>query len=180
MKGVVLIFVAICLVFTGAFNRGAISRKVSFSRVRSTSPWKVDEDTAEIECGSSIDIKRIQQQKEKLESEARLVEVQARHQNLLNELSAIAIAEAARVQKQSRPTNPTSTPASAPAPAPVSTAVAPVSAENAKSSISTGTSGFDIGLLLAFPIIIGTLGFFFLFPILGPQIATQLPPVPTM
>ena len=41
-----------------------------------------------------------------------------------------------------------------------------------------GTSGFDVGLLIAFPIIVGTLGFFFLFPILGPQLAANLPPVP--
>lgn len=35
---------------------------------------------------------------------------------------------------------------------------------------------FDIGLIIAFPIIIGTLALFFLFPILAPEFGKTLPP----
>lgn len=37
-------------------------------------------------------------------------------------------------------------------------------------------TAFDYGLLIAFPVIIGTLALFFLFPILGPKFAESLPP----
>lgn len=40
----------------------------------------------------------------------------------------------------------------------------------------SGGSAFDFGLLFAFPIIVGTLALFFLFPILGPMFADSLPP----
>ena len=46
--------------------------------------------------------------------------------------------------------------------------------------LSVGTDSFDVGLLIAFPIIVATLGFFFLFPLIGPQLAQTLPPVPKM
>lgn len=92
--------------------------------------WTVKDDTAEVEWGSSTDVKRM---------------------------------EAAKAQKNlfvSAATSSNSSP------------VVPVGTGK------EGTSGFDIGLLIAFPIIVGTLGFFFLFPILGPQFAASLPPVP--
>ena len=34
---------------------------------------------------------------------------------------------------------------------------------------------FDYGLLIAFPVMIGTLGFFFFFPYIAPQLAAQFP-----
>jgi hypothetical protein len=43
---------------------------------------------------------------------------------------------------------------------------------------ANGGSAFDVGLLIAFPVIIGTLALFFLFPLLAPKLAETLPPVP--
>jgi len=40
-------------------------------------------------------------------------------------------------------------------------------------------SAFDVGLLIAAPIIIGTLGLFFVFPLLIPSLQNSLPPVGT-
>jgi hypothetical protein len=91
--------------------------------------WTVTDDTAEIEWGSSTDVKEM---------------------------------VAAKAQKGVIGSAATS-----------ATPVVPVGTGK------EGTSGFDIGLLIAFPVIVGTLGFFFLFPILGPQLAANLPPVPT-
>jgi len=84
--------------------------------------WKVDDDTAEIEWGSSTDLKRA--------AEA------AKPKSFMGSLAPSSSSSGAGGNQAVQP-----------------------------------TSGFDIGLLIAFPIIVGTLGFFFLFPILGPELA---------
>ena len=38
-------------------------------------------------------------------------------------------------------------------------------------NFSAGSSGFDLGLLIAFPIIVGTLALFFVFPFVGEKLA---------
>lgn len=44
-------------------------------------------------------------------------------------------------------------------------------------SLTEGETGaFDFGLLLAFPVIIGTLALFFVFPLIKDQLAANLPP----
>lgn len=47
-------------------------------------------------------------------------------------------------------------------------------------AMSTGGQAFDVGLLIAFPVMIGTLALFFVFPLIRDQIAANLPPVPIM
>ena len=71
------------------------------------------------------------------------------------------------------------------APAVVQVKAAPISVTTPApkvdmTKLSVGTDSFDVGLLIAFPIMIATLGFFFLFPLIGPQFASTLPPVPPM
>ena len=43
-------------------------------------------------------------------------------------------------------------------------------------TLSSAGSGFDIGLLIAFPVIVGTLGLFFVFPLLTDSLNKSLPP----
>jgi hypothetical protein len=43
--------------------------------------------------------------------------------------------------------------------------------DNKALPLSAGNSGFDLGLLIAFPVIVGTLALFFLFPFLGEKLA---------
>lgn len=40
---------------------------------------------------------------------------------------------------------------------------------------SAGGGAFDAGLLIAFPVIVGTLFLFFVFPFVGPQLAQNFP-----
>ena len=47
-------------------------------------------------------------------------------------------------------------------------------------NFSAGSSGFDIGLLIAFPVIIGTLALFFIFPFVGEKLAGGSGPLPPM
>ena len=44
-----------------------------------------------------------------------------------------------------------------------------------KTGFTEEKGAFDIGLLIAFPIMIGTLGFFLFFPYLAPQLAANSP-----
>ena len=43
-------------------------------------------------------------------------------------------------------------------------------------ALSSAGSGFDVGLLIAFPVIVGTLGLFFVFPLLIDSLSKTLPP----
>jgi len=67
------------------------------------------------------------------------------------------------------------------APASASSTNAYANAANPKEMVlSQGeNTAFDVGLLIAAPIIIGTLGLFFVFPLLIPSLQSSLPPVGT-
>ncbi len=43
-------------------------------------------------------------------------------------------------------------------------------------TLSSAGTGFDIGLLIAFPVIVATLGLFFVFPLLTDSLSKTLPP----
>lgn len=43
-------------------------------------------------------------------------------------------------------------------------------------TLSSAGTGFDIGLLIAFPVIVATLGLFFVFPLLTDSLSKSLPP----
>ena len=74
------------------------------------------------------------------------------------------------------------TPPSAPVAFPENSPVATRSSDDGKqlANFSAGSSGFDIGLLIAFPVIIGTLALFFVFPFVGAQLAGGSGPLPPM
>ena len=69
-------------------------------------------------------------------------------------------------------------------PVPVSIPVVASTPSSPSSSIegmsSSENKAFDAGLLIAFPVIVATLGFFFFFPFLRENLASSLPPLPSV
>lgn len=156
-----------------------ISRLQSQSDPTETPKWIIDGgDTSETECSSSGDIARAAAAKEAAAAEAKL-QAEALQKAKIEEekrLSMLA-AEASKVVKAVEVAAVAATPA--PKAVAVSSATIPAPKTDL-TKLSVGTDSFDVGLLIAFPIIVATLGFFFLFPLIGPQLAQTLPPVPTM
>ena len=135
-------------------------------------------DTSETECSSSADMSRAatasilaaetaRMQAE--ESEKKAVEDQIR----ANRVAAAAAIKAEEAKKAVIIEQPKSI-------LPVVFSATVEAPKQDLTKLSVGTDGFDVGLLIAFPIIVATLGFFFLFPLIGPQLAATLPPVPAM
>lgn len=131
--------------------------------------WFIDDDSSEIQSGSSSDkLRAIQKKREEAEAAAKKAEETAR---LAAEAEAVALKSAKFVSK--------SVDKKVPVPVATETAAVVTTTVSAGTGMSKSESGaFDVGLLIAFPIIIGTLGLFFVFPLIRDQIATSLPPVP--
>ena len=144
----------------------------SFSRItarsmadpspKTDSTWQVDQDTSEIEWGSSADITRAkkiaEEAKIRAEEEARKKEEEKKlFESKMEIKKSVTSTEPSKAVTIKNETGSTVSP----------TALS-----------KQGNTGFDIGLLIAFPIIIGTLGFFFFFPFLSADFAKGLPPVP--
>lgn len=139
--------------------------------------WMIEGgDTSETECSSSGDIKRAAAAaKAKAEAELLAAKLLAeeKERKAAEEEKRLALAmEAAAAAEASKKV------AVVPAAAVQSATVEAPKVDLTK--LSVGTDSFDVGLLIAFPIIVATLGFFFLFPLIGPQLAATLPPVPKM
>ncbi len=149
-----------------------------------------DFDSSEMAAMSSSELKdyKMKQllQEEKLES-ARVSAILKTASNLV-----VKVEEEKKVEGgKSKAAVPVPAKAAAPA------AAAPVAFPDAKASVvdkfltpeeddgrlanfSAGSSGFDIGLLIAFPVIIGTLALFFVFPFVGEKLAGGSGPLPPM
>lgn len=174
------------------FSKISRSSLQSQSDPSETPRWIIEGgDTSETECSSSGDIARAAAAKaaaaalEKLQAEAlaaaelEKLQAEASLKAKIEEekRSSVLAAEALKVVKAVEVTAVAATPASKA----VAVSSATISAPKTDlTKLSVGTDSFDVGLLIAFPIIVATLGFFFLFPLIGPQLAQTLPPVPTM
>lgn len=113
-------------------------------------------DSSEIETGSSTSLA----EKKRAEQLAR-----EREEEIARAAAAAALKASTQVASSTLPTTP----------------AAPSSANVANGmSTAQGLAGqtFDFGLLIAFPVIIGTLALFFIFPLIKDQIGSSLPPVP--
>jgi hypothetical protein len=142
-----------------------------------TPQWKIEGgDTSETECSSSGDIARAAAAAEaaRLQAEAALKSASEQEKKNLLALEASKAEAASKAAAAA-----TAAAAASNAVATVSTATTPAPKVDL-TKLSVGTDSFDVGLLIAFPIIVATLGFFFLFPLIGPQLAQTLPPVPKM
>jgi len=141
-------------------------------------------DSSEIETGSSTSVlekKRaalmIAEAAETKARDALLAKARQLHEGLQTAAKAkssnrviFAAAEQAKPKESVAATSSSSSQVSAVAPAAASGGI----------STAQGFAGqtFDAGLIIAFPVIVGTLALFFIFPLIKDQIAAGLPPVP--
>jgi len=121
-----------------------------------------DFDSSELNYGSSTDFKNAQVKKMLLEEEAQ--------SNRISDLLKTAQKKADYLAAEKEVTTP--------APTIIQSDSKIVVEDNKKVSttLSSAGSGFDIGLLIAFPVIVGTLGLFFVFPLLIESLNKSLPP----
>jgi len=125
----------------------------------SADAWKVDDDSSELEAMSSSDLKYIREQEAKNGAGSE----QTDEMRLAEALVAATKNQEEDISKSSKALTPVSSPSSS----------------EDSFALSAGNDAFDIGLLIAAPIIIGTLGLFFIFPLIKDQLAANLPMPPT-
>lgn len=136
--------------------------------------WEIDDDSSEVICESSAEVAR----KAEL---ARLEAQRAAEEKARREAEAAAAAAAAAAEKAKRDAKAASTTKSVkiePAESPLKAVVASnTNASKSNAALTDGeTSAFDVGLFIAFPVILATLGLFFIFPLIKDQLAVNLPP----
>jgi hypothetical protein len=121
--------------------------------------WKIDIDSSEIECESSSELQR-KIVAEKLRKELEEQQRQAEAKKLRKERDERQKVDVMRISSSIN----------------ISTPIAPK--EVVSTVLSVGNKGvlFDVGLFVLFPIMILTLGLFFVFPLVAPQLAKTLPP----
>lgn len=162
---------ALVLALVGAVSAFRMTSRVAgaFSSARTRQAIRLQAvedpfDSSEIQTGSSTELKERQ----------RMLQLEA-------EKAAAAAREAVEreaAEREAAQRRMTSSPVSSAVPAvPKQVVPAPVGMGEA---MSTGGQAFDVGLLIAFPVMIGTLALFFVFPLIRDQIAANLPPVPMM
>lgn len=132
--------------------------------------WEIDDDSSEVICESSAEVAR-KAELARIEAQ-RAAEEKARRE-------AEAAAAAAAAEKAKRDAKAASTTAKTePAVSPSKAVVASnTNASKSNVALTDGeTSAFDVGLFIAFPVILATLGLFFIFPLIKDQLAVNLPP----
>ena len=135
--------------------------------VSDSSIWEIDADTSEIECESSADIQRklaAAAEKARIEAELALKKKQEEEERLRLELLAQEEEKARKSATEQLPI-----------PSDTSKAVQAIKSNEVQPSPKK-TGLFDVGLIVLFPIMIGTLLLFLFFPIIGQQLAGSLPP----
>lgn len=145
--------------------------------------WKVDEDTSEIECESSSEIARKKAEEEarkKAEEEAaqKAATMKAEQEAAMKAGAAVKAEQEASAKKAEEE----SAARAAAAKSVVIPGAEPAAPGNSLLSGMTPQEdfgAFDFGLVIAFPIMIGTLALFFIFPLLRDGLAESLPPVGT-
>lgn len=132
--------------------------------------WKVDLDSSEIESGSSGD-SELSSKRAKLIEELKTTESEAAA--LATEIQSMKQKLAAKpVEIKSIVSEPV---ASKPVDVPVTTNDS--TNNSLLKSLSTSTSsGFDLGLLIAFPLMVGSLLFFLFFPVIGESLSANSGP----
>jgi len=172
---VVLLILNVVLSYNINIRRNTIVRKsISINAIPNT-----EDDSSELDFESSASIK---EKKEKL----KLAQVE-------QEKNVIALQKASReflskLEKSNENSKQTQTSAInlIKEEAPISAPVVPTSPSSSSSSSSlegissSENMAFDAGLLIAFPVIVATLGLFFFFPFIRENLATSLPPLPSV
>jgi hypothetical protein len=156
--------------------------------------WRIDEDTSELDCESSTGLarKREEEARKKKEEEAKAEALRIENERLAAERLAAAAAlkaaadAAAALEKESVVANTVNKVIESSSIADKAVIVSSDansitgsgSSSNDITKLTPGNnnSAFDVGLIILFPVMIGTLLIFLLFPFIGKQLADSLPP----
>jgi len=148
--------------------------------VRSSSSdnfWRIDEDTSELDCESSTGLARKKEEAMKKEEEAKAEALRIENERLeaerLASLKASVIEDSVAVVAANKVIDPPSISEKA-----ISSSSSSSSSNDNITKLTPGNknSAFDVGLIILFPVMIGTLLIFLLFPLIGQQLAGSLPP----
>ena len=161
---VVLLILNVVLSYNINIRRNTIVRKsISINAIPNT-----EDDSSELDFESSASIK---EKKEKLklaqvEQEKNVVALQMASREFLS-----------KIEKSNENSKQTQTSAInlIKEEAPISAPVVPLEGISSSENMA-----FDAGLLIAFPVIVATLGLFFFFPFIRENLATSLPPLPSV
>lgn len=180
-------------------HKQQLNQYVNKLLVRCSSPtdnfWRIDEDTSELDCESSSGLARKKEEEaRKKEEEAKAEAMRIENERLAAErLAAVLSAAAAASAKASSGKEKESVVAAIVNKVDDSASIADKAVIISSTSASSSTSGssanditkltpgnnnsaFDVGLIILFPVMIGTLLIFLLFPFIGQQLAGSLPP----
>lgn len=170
-----LLVVCFYICVASAFRPLAPKGIISSMRLQSAWDPAMDKlDSSEIETGSSSSVAEKKrnallqaENAEEIQRQAFLKRSRVLHESLL--LSSISTP----TRQAPIPSIPIQPKPATPQP------VSPVIPSN-NLSAAQGVAGqtFDFGLIIAFPVIIGTLALFFIFPLIKDQLGSSLPPVP--
>ena len=155
--------------------------------------WRIDEDTSELDCESSTGLARKREEEaRKKEEEAKAEALRIENERLAAERLAAAAAlkaaadAAAVLEKESVVANTVTKVIESSSIADKAVIVSSDansitgsgSSSNDITKLTPGNknSAFDVGLIILFPVMIGTLLIFLLFPFIGKQLADSLPP----
>jgi len=156
--------------------------------VRSSSSdnfWRIDEDTSELDCESSTGLARKKEEAMKKEEEAKAEALRIENERLeaerLASLKASVIEDSVAVVAANKVIDPPSISEKAISSSSSSSGSSSSSSSSSNDNITKLTPGnknsaFDVGLIILFPVMIGTLLIFLLFPLIGQQLAGSLPP----
>ena len=136
-----------------------------------SSTWLIDEDTSEIECESSAELAR------KIVAEKARIEAEIALKKKLEEEERLRLAmEEEKKKKELELAVVVPVTESTVAVAPTGVVVVESSNSDKAPTPPKKTSAFDVGLLILFPVMIGSLLLFLFFPVIGQQLAASLPP----
>ena len=147
--------------------------------------WRIDEDTSELDCESSTGLARKREEEaRKKEEEAKAEALRIENERLAAE--RLAAAAAAALEKESVVANTVNKVIESSSivdkaviiSSDANSITGSASSTNDITKLTPGNnnSAFDVGLIILFPVMIGTLLIFLLFPFIGKQLADSLPP----
>ena len=166
-------------------HSGPVRRnRVAALRLEKGSGSGDDFDSSGMTAMSSNEIKEVKM-KQQLEAEKKEAERIGAMLKKSADLNSRVKDESLQKKAAPAPPAPAPAPVSAPVPAAVSFPTSSPAAAGAEddadkqlANFSAGSSAFDFGLLIAFPVIIGTLALFFVFPFVGEKLAGGSGPLP--
>lgn len=153
--------------------------------------WRIDEDTSELDCESSTGLARKREEEaRKKEEEAKAEALRIENERLAAErlaaAAALKAAATAALEKESVVANTVNKVIESSSIVDkaviISSDANSISGSGSNSNDITkltpgnNNSAFDVGLIILFPVMIGTLLIFLLFPFIGKQLADSLPP----